>query len=301
MEKLIPPVDKKLIKSELNEKDLLRYSRMGKNEIYVINYINGPNIINEIGRLRELTFRSSGGGIGISKDIDHFDLESDGYNQLIVWEPIKKQILGGYRFRSFPNSKDKSVKYFATGILYNLSNEFINNYLPHCIDLGRAFILTEYQTKNSKQNIFVLDNIWDGLGALINKNVKYFIGRIIIYPQIDNNLRDLIIFYMDKHFNKNNGLLNAKKPFEPNMDIDFIKKILTSSNHHEDFILLKEYAQSINEVIPPLINAYIKLSPSLQSFGAIIDPSFGNLYEICIMIKVKDIYPKYLTRYKVSI
>ena len=125
IEKLISPVETILIENELSEINLIRYSRMGKNKIYILNADNGPNVLNEIGRLRELTYRQCGGGIGNSKDIDNFDLGEDSYMQLIIWDPIEKQILGGYRFRSFPKSKDISIKYFATGKLFDVSNKML--------------------------------------------------------------------------------------------------------------------------------------------------------------------------------
>ena len=298
MDTIITPISKSLITGELTSKKFLRCSRMGENEIYMVSAQDSPHTMNEIGRLRELTFRESGGGVGTSKDIDHFDLDEDGYFQLIVWDPIEKNILGGYRFRSFPHSIKTNTICLATATLFDLSDIFLDKYLPFTIDLGRAFIIPELQTKKNKQNIFILDNIWDGLGVLIDKNVKYFLGRIVLYPGLKPELRDLIIFFIDKHFN-NNNLLRAKIPFYPQSLKSFMGKILNGSNYNQDYIKLKKYAIKFGETISPLINAYMKLSPTLQSFGATIDPSFGDLYEICIMVTVNDIYPKYLKRYQV--
>ena len=299
MDTIIPPTSRSLILSELTHNKLLRYSRMGNNEIYTVNSQDSPNTINEIARLREITFRNSGGGIGKSKDVDHFDLDGDGYSQLIIWEPNEQKILGGYRYRSFPQSLNVGAEYLATSTLYNLSKEFVDQYLPFTIDLGRAFIIPEYQASKNKQNVFILDNIWDGLGALINQNVKYFLGRIVIYPELQKDIRDLIIYFMDKHFN-NNNLLNTKIPYVPKIKKSSSLGIIKGKDYNQDFLKLKKLANQYGETIPPLINAYMKLSPSLQSFGATIDSSFGNLYEICIMINVKDIYPKYLKRYQVN-
>ena len=269
MEALIDPVDYQFIEKELNIEKFLRGSSMGKNEIYEVNGITSPFTMNEIGRLRELTFRHAGGGTGASKDIDQFDIKKNGYKQLIVWD------------------------------VYNLSEEFQNEYLQHSIDLGRAFIKPLFQTKQKRKNLYILDNLWDGLGALINQQSKYFLGRIVLYPQMDKKIRDLIIYFLEKHYNRGSRLLTAKSPFHPEMDKQQMEQLLDEKNPEGDFKNLRQIALAAGEAIPPLIQAYMKLSPTMQSFGATIDTSFGNLYEICIMVTIQDIYPKYLKRYSV--
>ena len=299
MEVLIDPVDFRKVEEELKNEKFLRVSGMGNNEIYVVNGINSPNTMNEIGRLRELTFRHAGGGTGASKDIDQFDIKKNGYKQLIVWDPQNKCILGGYRFRSFDKDIKIDINQLATGEVYNLSEEFQNEYLQHSIDLGRAFIMPLFQTKQKRKSLYILDNLWDGLGALINQQSKYFLGRIVLYPQMDKKIRDLIIYFLEKHYNRGSGLLTAKLPFHPEMDKQQMEQLLDENNPEGDFKNLRQITLAAGEAIPPLIQAYMKLSPTMQSFGATIDTSFGNLYEICIMVTIQDIYPKYLKRYSV--
>jgi len=299
MEVLIDPIDSEIIEKEIKNEDFLRISRFGNNELYVVTGRKSPSTMDEIGRLRELTFRQSGGGIGASKDIDNFDKLPNGYKQLVVWDPKEKCILGGYRFRSFVNDQKIELNNLATGQVYDISSNFEKNYLRHTIDLGRAFIKPAFQTKQTRKNLHILDNLWDGLGALIRKPSKYFLGRIVLYPKMNNKIRDLIIFYMEKHFNLGNGLLAPKKHFHPEIDKLEMEKILNEDCHEDNIKKLRRIAFASSEIIPPLIQAYIKLSPTMQSFGATIDTRFGNLYEICIMITIQDIYPKYLTRYEV--
>ena len=299
MEALIDPVDFRKVEEELKNEKFLRVSRMGKNKIYEVNGITSPFTMNEIGRLRELTFRHAGGGTGASKDIDQFDIKKNGYKQLIVWDPQNKCILGGYRFRSFDKDIKIDINQLATGEVYNLSEEFQNEYLQHSIDLGRAFIKPLFQTKQKRKSLYILDNLWDGLGALINQQSKYFLGRIVLYPQMAKKIRDLIFYFLEKHFNLGNNLLTPKTPFHPEMAKQQMEQLLNEKNPEGDFKKLRQIALAAGETIPPLIQAYMKLSPTMQSFGATIDTSFGNIYEICIMITIHDIYPKYLKRYGV--
>ena len=299
MEALLDPVDFRKVDEELKNEKFLRVSRMGNNEIYVVNGINSPNTMNEIGRLREFTFRHAGGGTGASKDIDQFDIKKNGYKQLIVFNPHSKCILGGYRFRSFENDSIIDKNHLATGEVYNISGKFEKEYLYYSIDLGRAFIKPQFQTKQKRKSLYILDNLWDGLGAIINQQSKYFLGRIVLYPQMDKKIRDLIIYFLEKHYNRGSGLLTAKLPFHPEMDKQQMEQLLDEKNPEGDFKNLRQITLAAGEAIPPLIQAYMKLSPTMQSFGATIDTSFGNLYEICIMVTIQDIYPKYLKRYSV--
>ena len=299
MEILIDPIDSEIIEKEIKNEDFLRTSRFGNNELYVVTGRKSPFTMDEIGRLRELTFRQSGGGIGASKDIDNFDKLPSGYKQLVVWDPKEKCILGGYRFRSFVNDQKIELNNLATGQVYDISSNFEKNYLRHTIDLGRAFIKPAFQIKQIRKNLHILDNLWDGLGALIRTESKYFLGRIVLYPNMNKKIRDLIIYFLEKHFNMGNGLLAPIIPFHPEIDRLQMDQILDENNPEGDFKKLRWIALAADETIPPLIQAYMKLSPTMQSFGATIDTSFGNLYEICIMITIQDIYPKYLKRYSV--
>ena len=94
----IPKISRKLIKKELSRDKFVRITNKGNNEIYIINHHDSPNVMWEIGRLREITFASSGGGTGNEVDIDELDTCELNYDQLIVWSPEDEEILGGYRF-----------------------------------------------------------------------------------------------------------------------------------------------------------------------------------------------------------
>ena len=138
---IIEPVDVALLKSELNEKTFLRNTNRGNNEIYVVNNECAPNVLKEIGRLREVSFRAVGGGSGTACDLDHFDLDDKACFQLVVWNPEADEIIGGYRFTrwSMASFHENGQPYVNTEHLFDFSQKFIDEYFPYCIEMARAF------------------------------------------------------------------------------------------------------------------------------------------------------------------
>lgn len=97
-EDIIQPIDRDLLKSELTPDKQLRMTNKSHNEIYIVTANDSPNVLKEIGRLREIAFRTAGGGSGKSMDLDEFDFGDNCYKQLIVWNPEADEIIGGYRY-----------------------------------------------------------------------------------------------------------------------------------------------------------------------------------------------------------
>ena len=147
---------------------------------------DSPNLMREVGRLREIAFRHYGGGTGLEADIDRYDVMKIPYKQLIVWDPENEEILGGYRFiyGSDVEFDEHGKPKLATAHLLEFSQEFIEDFLPYTVELGRSFVSLEYQsTLMGRKGIFALDNLWDGLGALtvIDPEIKYFFGKVTMY------------------------------------------------------------------------------------------------------------------------
>lgn len=296
MKEVIPPVDKALIEKELTRDKLLRESNNAGNQLYVITHHDSPNTMREIGRIREITFRAAGGGTGKEVDIDVYDTNDNPYKQLLVWDPTEKEILGGYRFHLGADIgvDDNGKVQIATAKLYHFSDEFIKDYLPYTIELGRSFVQPAYQsTKMGKKSLYALDNLWDGLGAIYvnNQNYKYFFGKVTMYTSYNPEARNLILYFLKKHFGDKTGLLYPFHPLDTGMDIPKMASILTADNFQDDLKTLSQEVRARGEVIPPLINAYINLSPTLRCFGTILNDSFGDTEETAIMVTVKDMYP----------
>lgn len=295
METIIPPVDRALIEKELNEDRFIRDTNNANNKIYVITHQDSPNTMREIGRLREMTFRDAGGGTGKALDIDSYDTDDTPFKQLIVWDPDEREIIGGYRFihgKDIAINKDGTLK-TPTGKLFSFSKQFIDDFLPVTVELGRSFVQTFYQpTVDLRRGMYSLDNIWDGLGAIVidNPDIKYLFGKVTLYPHYDKLARDLLYYFIEKYFPDKDKLIFPKIPVEITTPEKVLKSIFTGCNYDEDYKILVQKARSLKEGVPPLFNAYMNLSATMRSFGAAVNPSFGNVEEMGILVTIADIY-----------
>lgn len=292
---IIEPVSLDKIKAELTPAKKLRDTNKSRNEIYVVNHHDSPNIMMEIGRLREEAFRDSGGGSGLSMDIDEFDTMETPYQQLIVWDPDAEKILGGYRYILGTDIRldDNGQPLLATSHMFRFSEKFIKEYLPYTIELGRSFVSPEYQSsKAGTKALFALDNLWDGLGALaiVHPNMKYFFGKMTMYPEYNREARDLIQHFLFKHFEDKEKLVVPMDPLVIETPAERMDAILTETDFREDYKLLNAEVRRLGVNIPPLVNSYMSLSPTMKMFGGGINHEFSEAEETCIMISFDEIY-----------
>ena len=297
METIIPPVDRHLIEAELTDSKFVRNTNNGQNKIFIFTAHDSPNLMKELGRLREITFRDAGGGTGKAIDIDEFDLMEEPFHQLIVWDPNDHEIVGGYRFihgKDIPCLSNGCLS-SATAELFEFSHKFIRDYLPYSIELGRSFVQPEYQpTVNLRKGMFSLDNLWDGLGAMIieNPDVRYFFGKMTMYPDYNKTARDLVLYFLRKFFPDNEHLMNPRYVVEYETPEEFLKNTFNAPSFEENYKILVHQVRQRGEFVPPLVNAYMNLSATMRTFGTSINPGFGDVEETGIMIKIDDIYPR---------
>ncbi len=296
MNPLIPAIPTKVILSELTQERFLRRTNKGNNELYIFSEHDSPNLMLEIGRLRELTFRHSGGGTGKEVDIDKYDLGENGFKQLIVWNPTSQQIMGGYRFIDCNNLKidENGQVQTPTAKLFHYSEKFVKDYIPYTIELGRSFVQPEYQpSTNLRNGMYSLDNLWDGLGALIvlYPETKYFFGKVTMYGHFNVYARDLILSFMLKYFPDTEKLVRPHHPLHISTHIDLVNSVLAGNNYKEDYKILNHEVRLHNENIPPLVNAYMNLSSTMKTFGTALNASFGQVEETGIIVTMEDIYP----------
>jgi len=302
MKNIIPPVSLEALKDELTEERFIRKTNKAGNKIYIVNANNAPNTMREIGRLRELSFRSAGGGTGLECDLDEYDTGEDSYQQLVVWDPEEETILGGYRFYICDSNrciKDGKVR-LATAKLFDFSDRFIQDYLPHMIELGRSFVQPKYQsTQLRRKGLYALDNLWDGLGTLTldYPEKKYMFGKVTMYLHYHQMARDMILFFLNKHFPDNEGLVVPKEPLKMATDRARLTAIFTGLDYSEDYKILSREVRACGENIPPLINAYMNLSPSMKTFGTVLNKGFGDVEETGIMITLHDLYKAKIERH----
>ncbi|MFY9154304.1 MAG: GNAT family N-acyltransferase [Prolixibacteraceae bacterium] len=295
MKDIISPVPRDVLKAELTPDKLMRKTNKGDNEIYIITHQDSPNVMLEIGRVREITFRDAGGGMGEEVDIDFYDTCDDPYKQLIVWDPQAEEIIGGYRYILCNSLKlDEHGKVpLATTELFNFSEKFIQEYLPYTLELGRSFVQPHYQSsKAGAKALFALDNLWDGLGALIvdHPEMKYFFGKVTMYTHFHTQARNLIQYFFMKYFNDHEDLVTPIHPMDLGIDMEEMEKTFNGGTYKEDYKILSQKVREFGENIPPLINAYMNLSPSMKTFGTVINDHFGGVEETGIILTIQDIY-----------
>ena len=294
MDKIIQPISLKLIEQELNPNRFIRTTNNANNEIYIVNYHNSPNTTKEIGRLREITFRDSGGGTGKSMDLDVFDTRDEGfYEQLIVWAPETKEIIGGYRFIKCKNIINSKYDDLATTKLFDFSDNFINKHLIKTIELGRSFVQPNFQpSQGSRKGIFSLDNLWDGLGAIVvdEPEIKYFFGKVTMYLDFNQTARDLILTFMNYFFPNKDKLITAKSPLKHHHNTEYFVKEIKELTYQEAYKTLQQKVRELNEHVPPLVGAYMNLSSTMKTFGTSLNTSFGEVEETGILITIDDIF-----------
>ena len=294
MKPIIAPISRDLIESELTEERFIRKTNYGDNKIYIVNHHNAPYVMLEIGRLREVSFRSAGGGTGDDIDIDDNDTCEVPYQQLIVWNEEDKEIIGGYRYILCRDAflEDGSLN-LSTAHLFDFSEKFVNEYIPHTIELGRSWVQPAYQPSvSNRKGLFSLDNLWDGLGALIvmHPDIKYFFGKVTMYPSYNVEARDWLMAFMHYYFTDPDKLVVPINPLHYQFDITEIQKNFEGLNYKDGYRVLNQKVRQIGENIPPLINSYMNLSASMRTFGTAVNDLFGDVEETGIMITIADIY-----------
>ena len=294
MEEIIQPIARSLLKAELTKEKLLRRTNKSNNEIYIVTAHDAPQVMREIGRLREVAFRYYGGGTGLAMDIDEYDTMENPYRQLLVWDPEEEQILGGYRFLCGSDIRfDANQKpVLATAHLFNYSPTFIRDYLPFTVELGRSFVTLEYQaTRSSSRGLFVLDNLWDGLGALsvVDPTLKYYFGKVTMYNTYNQAARNLILYFLQRHFADKHNLVTPIEPLCIDINLEQMQQLFPYDTFKENYKVLNQEVRKLGINVPPLVNAYMSLSPKMRVFGTAINHEFGEVEETGILIAIDEI------------
>ena len=303
MQPIIAPIDRDILKNELDNKaQLLRHSRKGGTDIYVFKASECPQLMQEVGRLREISFREAGGGTGMELDIDEYDTMTKPYWQLIVWDPESQEILGGYRYIFGPDIKllDNGQPHLATSHMFHYSDKFIQEYLPYMLELGRSFVVVDHQSSRSgAKSLFTLDNLWDGLGALAAAlpDCRYYYGKFTMYPSYPKEGRNMILYFLNKHFPDPDQLVRPFHPLETGTDVAKMANLFTYEEFKEDYRILNSECRKLGYNIPPLVNAYMCLSPTMKTFGTAINDEFGDVEESGILITIADIWKDKHERY----
>ncbi|MCM1152138.1 MAG: GNAT family N-acetyltransferase [Muribaculum sp.] len=301
MQKIIDPVDRELLRAELTSDKLLRHTNKGGNDIYIVDAFDSPNVMREIGRLREIAFRDAGGGTGKEVDIDEFDTMDTPCRQLIVWNPDASEIIGGYRFIFGEDIKvDNGVPRIATSHMFSFSEYFLRELLPSTLELGRSFVTLEYQTtKAGPKALYALDNLWDGLGALtvVNPKIKYLFGKVTMYPNFGTEGRDILLGFLHRYFPDPDNLVRPIEALQSRALSPEIQQYFSGKDYKEDFRVLHQKMKACGRNIPPLVNSYMSLSPTMRVFGTAVNHEFGEVEETGIFFKISEIFEEKKARH----
>ncbi len=305
MKPVAEPLPRDQIIAELTPDKLLRRTNNGNNEVYFFDHRKSPSLMHEIGRVREITFRHAGGGTGKDIDLDKFDTDpEDPQKQLIVWDPENKEMIGGYRLYFPPNGCTTcDVSKLASSSYFNFSDKFQKKIYPHMMELGRSFVHPDYQSRAmGRKSLFALDNLWDGLGAIIldNHHLKYLFGKVTMYPHYNQKARNMILYFLKKHFDDPDNLATPVDPANIDINKEEMKKIFRGWRYKDDYKILSREVRNLGETIPSLINAYMGLSPTMRTFGTFINHKFGETEETGILITLRDIYVEKINRHLAS-
>ncbi len=303
MEAIIDPIPVELLKQELNENTFLRKTNKAGNEVYVVNYENAPNVLREVGRLREITFRSVGSGSGTACDIDHFDIEDKACHQLIVWNPDAEEIIGGYRFTYLKHAsfREDGQPYINSAKLFKFTPAFVERYFPYSLEMARAWVQPKYQGRAMGiKSLFALDNIWDGIGGLIarDNSIKYLMGKVSMFATSPRPSLEAMIYFLEKFCGDSENLIQGIDPEivsdERKAELDILFNGETLADNYK---ILNAYVTELGDKIPPLIHLYLNLSSSMKTFGTVMDPNFGEEYDTEMIICVADIHFEKYQRY----
>ncbi|MEO9483250.1 MAG: GNAT family N-acyltransferase [Ekhidna sp.] len=300
---IIQPVERELIEQELNSDRFVRDTNKGNNKIYIINHHNAPNTMREIGRLREVSFRYAGGGTGEEVDIDDADMSERCYEQLVVYSPEEREIIGGYRFITGERALNPESGEFelSTAHYFDFSDQMKKEFLPSSIELGRSWVQPNYQPSiNPRKGLFALMNIWDGLGCLTIQypDIKYFFGKVTMYTSYNTEARDILLSFMEHYFPNKLNLCRPKEELLADFNDTLFKAHFAEGMSYQDgFKLLNKLLKERGEFVPPLINIYMSLSSTMMTFGTAQNPDFGDVEETAILVTIDDIHPEVIDRH----
>ena len=291
---IIEPVATSRLKAELNERSFLCDTSHGGFQVYLVDGDFAPSVMQEIGRLRELAFRSNGGGTGKAVDLDRFDLDSSlGFKQIVLWDPSAEIIAGGYRilFGDRCRLAADGQPMMPSAHLFRFSGEFIRDYLPVTAELSRSFITSSfYKEAEAIRNVFALDGLFEGIcHAVARTKMEYFFGKVTFYPTYPQEALWLISRFFAKHSASNLVSPHVDYPVKP---VEGENEILASDDFKEDFRALKLEFRKRGYYLPPILNTYINLSNKFRFFGSSVNDEFGDVIEMGLLIAFEDIQPE---------
>lgn len=277
---IVPPVDKALLEKDIEALSDMCLITLSSYSLYFCKSEDIPNIINEIGRLREITFRSVGEGTGKEIDLDKFDKY---YHHLFLWDSENKAIVGGYRVGLGAEIMEKyGAKGFYTNTLFVMTPP-MTNILGVCIELGRSFITQEYQKKS-----LPLSLIWKGILYILlsNPNYRYLLGPVTISGNFTDTSKLLIVNHLKKYYLDE----NIAKGVIPTTGLKKLDLKSFDSSKYEGISSIENIDKLVYDIeskrmaMPILIKKYLLLNSNIIGFN--VDTDFNNSLDALTLLDV---------------
>jgi putative hemolysin len=292
VETVAPPENPVLLRQELATAQRLGDTRDGK-AIYLCRMADAPCVMREIGRLRELTFRTVGEGCGQPRDIDRFD---EHYEQLVLWDEGEMEIVGAYRLAD-------AGRVLRERGLSGLYSSTLFHYGPRCrgmlrqgLELGRSFVQPKYQTRHS------LDYLWYGIGAYLKRNpqLRYLFGPASISRYYGSDATARLVYYYGSHFGDTALDVSPRTPFLiPAGTRAALQAEFSGIDAEED---LKSLRQSLAEAGLPIPTLYKHYAQATEPGGVVftafnIDHDFGDCVDSFVIADLHKLTPRKRQRY----
>jgi putative hemolysin len=289
---IVHPLSNQIIRRKINESQLIGETYDGK-QLFLVEPEDGKVIIQEIARLREITFRKVGEGTGSKTDIDKFDKL---YSHLVLWDNKDSEIIGAYRIGICKHLlRVKGIDGLYTSTLFDFSQDFID-ILPDSIELGRSFIQAKYWNTNA------LDLLWKGLGTFIASKpyIKYLFGSVSISSSFPLEASSMIVFFYKKWFGYKDKIATSMNSMVISESITKqCESLFNLDNFQEEYKILKSHLKQFDVSVPPLIKHYTNLCTeggvNFLDFG--IDPNFSNCIDGLILVDVSKMKSEKKSRY----
>jgi hypothetical protein len=289
---VIHPVSARQLRSQLYNNDFIGQTTDGK-KIFLVEYEKSKDIIREIARLRELTFRKVGEGTGTKKDSDKFDKY---YKHIVLWDDNQLEIVGSYRLA---DGKSVLTKFNSDGFYTSTLFKFNESFVPllfSAVELGRSFVQSKYW------NSLALDYLWQGIGKYlsVNKNIRYLFGPVSLSNNYSSEAKDMIVYFFSKWFPPKRNFITPLNPFElSKSSVEKLNKIFNSDDYQKELVLLKNMLNNYGFTIPVLYKQYadLCLPGGVQFLGFNIDLNFSNCIDALILVDLQYLKENKKRRY----
>lgn len=289
---VIHPVSARQLRSQIYNNDFIGQTTDGK-KIFLVEYEKSKDIIREIARLRELTFRKVGEGTGTKKDSDKFDKY---YKHIVLWDDNQLEIVGSYRLA---DGKSVLTKFNSDGFYTSTLFKFNESFVPllfSAVELGRSFVQSKYW------NSLALDYLWQGIGKYlsVNPHIRYLFGPVSLSNNYSTEAKELIVYFFSKWFPPKRNFITPLNPFElSKSSVEKLNKIFNSDDYQKELVLLKNMLNNYGFTIPVLYKQYadLCLPGGVQFLGFNIDLNFSNCIDALILVDLQYLKENKKRRY----